>query len=1460
MKKILIGLLCVLCFLPTILVASGKMTITRVGGMSTMGVIIGPIVGLDQINPDTSVTIETDYSSYNLSKDTPYTNGALRAYSTLGIYNVNRSATNNGFGYAGFVRAMKVKRTDGRVIYDDDGILDVSDKASSLASELINYPAYIYSIETDLPNKPDGGFMWTNQQAKFKDTYIKSIYSTAGDSKTVSVKIPTNPSDTTRTLTTVMGNDYSLTLANQKYMLILLQGTGQYENTFWGNTGGDTSVYHFLSNYIKLGARDWSNTLKSSASVGSYNGKTAYYSPKTFTVVATNLNNYVKVNDVQATSQYGTDVVPFADGHHITISDVGRTKIDIENGGEGSYTTYYCFVDTTLPDISYTYHNANALNNRVVGNIVTDSLGAKSQTINEGVFKDQVQINFGYNEGTEAPETATYTLNGKTYNLTSGTWLSEEGSYTVTVTDLAGNKTVSRFVIDKSYPSYNLGRLESDKSYKITRWYLVNIPYGYSNSGSYSYATYDECLDFAKVSEFVNCVTTYTLDDVSKFTNTHLLAEGQTPKVGDYWYYKSKNNPNLYVYYFNEQDLNKVIEHYAKDFVSEPQTYNTQSSLTPNNYGNTIDSAVTDNTIEVNGIKGYIVNNFTFRHQDDNEAYKIYYDYLEDNTDTWKEFVFGVPFATQANAHGLYRIKEVDYVGHETYYYVYLDIQAPMLDIEAKLYGKDKIITESISVADIPNNNELIYYYEKFAIKEVIENDKWWVMEIKCPDNITRRYTHLDNLPNFDDMGEGEFSIKITDRAGNSFSFKVCLLGAAPEAKFEVINANTQLKVTISTGESFNTITDLKIYRNGVCLNSETGYDEYPDDDTNDLIFIDTNTSKYMFNKGGIYIVEITDNFGRTLSYDFKYEKDLPTGTLVGVTHNGKTKDEVKFVYDSDKYFTIITKDGQSYSPEQSIDKNITTLIFKPVEDSEITYNIQLVDYTDTENYNSYTFTIKTIKPIINLYGVEPNGTTGGTVYATWDTSEEQYTASLIESGIKTTYRKGQILSAEGNYTITLSDEIGNTSSVNFEIDKSIKFFIADVEGNLYSIEDIRYINFDIRIIEDEPLDVTVLKDNTPMDYEFGLMLTEEGEYLIQLTDEYNNTLYFTFEIDKTAPTATLYGVEPFGITKGNAWIVSSETELTCWYQLNEYYSDVYYLGRELTQHGKYVVYIIDRAKNYITFEFEIDKEIAFDINTYRGGISSDKVRLIAYENLSVVMYKDGKPIEYNFEDMLTEDGEYAFSLTDELGNRYSSFFNIITKKKQNLEHILQEDISVESVIKDDENYEYEVLEGKLYLHDEGAYTVNIKDNRTDTNYSFNITIDTTPPTLELVNVENGGSTKKVVIMKNVSENPYDIYILVDGVPFEYRMGDEIEKCGRFVVVLSDEAGNTTTYTFERVYSLNGASIAVLAGLGALVVLLIVLLVKSRHHYYTEETIEEDEETEEELPEDDESDEKPLDE
>lgn len=112
-----------------------------------------------------------------------------------------------------------------------------------------------------------------------------------------------------------------------------------------------------------------------------------------------------------------------------------------------------------------------------------------------------------------------------------------------------------------------------------------------------------------------------------------------------------------------------------------------------------------------------------------------------------------------------------------------------------------------------------------------------------------------------------------------------------------------------------------------------------------------------------------------------------------------------------------------------------------------------------------------------------------------------------------------------------------------------------------------------------------------------------------------------------------------------------------------------------------------------------------------------------------------------------------------------------------------------------------------------------------------------------MVGVENGGSTKNVVVMKDVSETPYELYITVDGATWEYKMGNETQKDGRFEVVLSDEAGNKTTYCFERLYSLNGPSIAILAGLGALVVLVIIFIVKSRKKYYKEEIEETIEET-----------------
>lgn len=1453
LKHSFIALLCIIfCIFPAALIS-----INLSPSQTADAVIIGPIVDpggviapIQPSEPDYGPTAKEWSNSTGVPTAKPNADGSLKSYKSLYVKNDKFfKVYSPDRRYGSVVKYFKVVRTDGRPIYDDDGILDVSWNTAVAADEVVDYAANLY-IQTQMAYYTWNGFCGTVLYDKFESGSFPLRWNTGNTvNESVIFVMPDenlnnygagayknngiNPGYDYFKLTDIHRFDTPM-------FSVSLKGKGYWENCFWGGCFDYVSFDDNLTGYISRANRNWKNTLEASGvGRGGYNGGQAFYSPKPFTAIATNLNNYIKYNGVQATPASGTDIVPYKDGHHISISKEGITKIEIENGAEGLYTPYYCFVDTKLPDISYSYHNANATELRRVGAITTTASGAKQQSIYEGVFRDQVQVNFGTIEG-ECPETATYKYNGKTYDLKSGTWLSQEGRYEITVRDWAGNTTISTFDIDCSYPTLNSERLANDKTYKVSRWWLVDVPYGYKDFGTYSFGILDWAEDFAMQAERNTHVTNYHLDNIDDFYDTHLVASGNTVKVGDYWYYKSINNPNLFVYYFDENSLNEALRFYSKNFVSAEQKYKINSTFSPNNYGNKLDDSMYHNIIFKNLMSAYYANNFIFRSDDINDSYEIYYDFAEDDIEDWKELQYGKTFGSQANIHGLYCIKEVDFAGHEIYYYVFLDLQTPIIDFEAKIYGKEKTIKQSISVKDIPENHELIFYYETFKITNVMEDDKWWIMEVKDPNGKIARYTYLDELPDFDGYDPGEYTISVADRLSNVFTFKVCLLGKAPEAIFTDINAKMQLKIDIKCSEDYNYVDVLKIYRNGVCLNSELGYDEFPNDDSNSLIFIDKNTLSYIFNKGGTYVVEITDNFGRVVSYEYKFEKDLPMGNLIGVEHNGRTNSEVKFIYNTDKFYVAIENNGKVFLPEEEIDKNLKTLTFNPIENSQNNFTIKLIDRSDDENYNIYSFTIKSIKPILNLFGVENGGKTGGTVYALWENTDEQYTASYSHNGKTQEYKKGQILTIDGKYEITLYDEIGNFTTVNFEIDKSIDFTIADVNGNTYSLEEIKIINFDIRLIDQEPLTISITKDKKDFEYEFGLMITEEGYYEVRLIDEFNNSIFFSFTIDKTPPVATLYGVAEYGKTNKSAWVTSTEANLICWYLINDEYKDVYRLGQELTESGKYLVCISDQASNLITFEFEIDRSIAYDINTYRGGISNGGVRLVAYENLKIYMTKDNQYFEYAFEQILNDEGEYSYTIFDDLGNKEIGFFTIIKKNKQNLNHILQEDIQIKNITKNDEDFEYELKDGNLYLFDEGTYNVEVVDNKTNKEYSFVITIDTTPPTLEITGVENGGTTKKIVTLKNVSETPYELIIFVDGVKFEYKLGDEIEKCGRFQITLLDEAGNKTEYSFEREYSLNAASVGVIAGFGVLILLLIILLAKSRHHYYKDENIEEE--------------------
>ena len=117
MKKLLISILCALCLIPTFLIARGTLSIKHNSGPSTMGIIIGPIVGLDDIITDDDSSTNDWSSSTGVKQDTPYTDGALRPYSSLFVKNDKFNTDySGGWQYASFVKYLKIVRTDGRTI------------------------------------------------------------------------------------------------------------------------------------------------------------------------------------------------------------------------------------------------------------------------------------------------------------------------------------------------------------------------------------------------------------------------------------------------------------------------------------------------------------------------------------------------------------------------------------------------------------------------------------------------------------------------------------------------------------------------------------------------------------------------------------------------------------------------------------------------------------------------------------------------------------------------------------------------------------------------------------------------------------------------------------------------------------------------------------------------------------------------------------------------------------------------------------------------------------------------------------------------------------------------------------------------------------------------------------------------------------------------------------------------
>lgn len=121
---------------------------------------------------------------------------------------------------------------------------------------------------------------------------------------------------------------------------------------------------------------------------------------------------------------------------------------------------------------------------------------------------------------------------------------------------------------------------------------------------------------------------------------------------------------------------------------------------------------------------------------------------------------------------------------------------------------------------------------------------------------------------------------------------------------------------------------------------------------------------------------------------------------------------------------------------------------------------------------------------------------------------------------------------------------------------------------------------------------------------------------------------------------------------------------------------------------------------------------------------------------------------------------------------------------------------------------------GTLELFEDGTYEVGIVVG--GKTYTFTVTVDGTAPTIKLDGVENGGRTKRGVVLSEPSETA-EVKVYRGEEEIEYKLGETISEEGEYRVTVTDECGNATVYTFTIEAGTNWALIILFIVLGLLI-------------------------------------------
>lgn len=589
---------------------------------------------------------------------------------------------------------------------------------------------------------------------------------------------------------------------------------------------------------------------------------------------------------------------------------------------------------------------------------------------------------------------------------------------------------------------------------------------------------------------------------------------------------------------------------------------------------------------------------------------------------------------------------------------------------------------------------------------------------------------------------------------------------------------------------------------------------------------VHTYNEDILYNSPGKYTLKITDALMNTVEMTFTIVPEVSTG----FSHN----------FDDTVGFEKVIVNGEE-----------TRLNYGSLELTEDgTYEVGVV--VDGKTYTFTTTVDRTVDYAINVHNK-------GFANSATLVAEEDISVEATRNGEAIKYKVGDNLDIPGEYTLKITDSLGNEDEISFtiiepvyvgfehEIDKIPGFEKVTVnemeitldKGTLLLDKDGSYIveifaggkSYVFTVSIDSTVDCTVnvhdkgfantvtisaaedvvvevSKNGEPIEYKLEDVITEPAFYTVMLTDALGNTKELSFTIIENhyvrfeQELDNILGFEGIKVN-GNDFTLDRGTLV-------------------LTDSGEYVVDVTANGMTY-SFTVNVDSSVDYTIDVHDKGLANT-VTLNSTEKLTVTVTKDGEEIEYELGTTLTKVGTYTVKMVDEYGNTKELSFTIIKSLYASFEQEIDEMPGFEKVLVNGEEVTLE--KGTLTLNESGTYEVTIVANGVE--QVFTVNVDSTPPTVIILGVENGGVTEESVTISELSEKS-TIIITRDDEKIEYALGEEIKEPGEYKVTVTDSIGNTTEYTFEIKEGVNGAVIAlVIIGVVAVAGTVAIIILKKK--------------------------------